>query len=83
MNLNPIFTTGVILQAQKPVRIFGEGAGKVTVTLGGKTAQTVSAGGKWVLELPAFDYGGPYTLEVTLDGEKLKKTKKCKTSVSD
>ncbi|MBE6946925.1 MAG: sialate O-acetylesterase [Ruminococcaceae bacterium] len=70
MNLNPIFTTGVILQAQKPVRVFGTGTGKVTITLGGKTAQTVSTGEKWVLELPAFDYGGPYTLEADLDGTR-------------
>ena len=70
MELNQIFCDGLVLQAGKPVRIFGTGEGVVTAAIGGKAAQLESREEKWVLELPAFDYGGPYTLEVTLNGEK-------------
>lgn len=67
--LNPIFTNGAILQANKPVRIFGEGEGKVTVTLGSTTATAENTAGGWLAILPPQPYGGPHTLTVSLDGE--------------
>ena len=69
MKLNAIFQNGCILQANKPIYIFGTGAGEATVTLNGATAEATAEGDKWVVELPAMDYGGPYELSVTLNGE--------------
>ncbi|MBR5540420.1 MAG: hypothetical protein IKU56_03480, partial [Clostridia bacterium] len=70
MELNQLFCDGVILQANKPVRVFGTGNGTATVTIGEKT-QTVQADGDvWLAELPPFDYGGPYVLQVELNGVK-------------
>lgn len=67
--LHPIFTDGAVLQANKPVRIFGEGAGKVTVTLGDTTVTAAPQDGGWLATLPPQPYGGPHTLTVSLDGE--------------
>ena len=68
--LNPIFTAGTVLQAGKPIRIFGEGEGTVTVTLLGETATAEKTEGGWLATLPAQTYGGPYTMTVNLDGEE-------------
>ena len=68
VTLNPIFSSGAILQANKTVRIFGEGTGRVSVTFLGNT-KTVESQGKWVIELEPQPYGGPHSVTVTLDGE--------------
>lgn len=70
MKLSTIFSNNMILQANKPVRIFGEGKGKVTVKIDNKEAYSFFDGEKWLLELDSFDYGGPYTMTVDLDGKK-------------
>ena len=67
--LNTIFTSGMVLQANKPIRIFGEGQGRVTVRLGTQSASTV-ADGAWLLELAPMGYGGPYEILVEHDGEE-------------
>lgn len=69
MELNAIFSDRMVLQANKPVRIFGTGTGTAAVELAGQTARVTSAGGDWLVELPAFDYGGPYVMTVDLDGK--------------
>lgn len=70
MKLNPILSDNMILQAKKPVYIFGIGSGSVTVDISGVTSTFNSSSDKWLVELPAFDYGGPYEMTVNLDGEK-------------
>lgn len=57
LKLNPIFTDEMIIQANKPVRIYGEGEGVVTVTLGRDSASTTAQSGKWLVELPSHPYG--------------------------
>ena len=69
MELNQLFCDGLILQANKPVRVFGTGTGTATVAIGGKTATVQASGETWLAELPTFDYGGPYILEVDMNGE--------------
>ncbi|MBQ8359660.1 MAG: hypothetical protein IJX37_07115 [Oscillospiraceae bacterium] len=66
--LNPIFTSHMVLQANKPIRIFGSGSGKISVDFLGQTKHLCSTGNAWLLELDPHDYGGPYTMTVTLDG---------------
>ena len=68
ITLNPIFTNGMIMQAGKAVRIFGEGEGTVTVEFLGE-AKSVCSKGKWLIEFKPQAYGGPYTMSVTLGNE--------------
>lgn len=69
MKLSSIFCDGMILQGNKPIRIFGEGDGYVCVKFMSYSATVASSDGKWLVELPPLPYGGPYTMEITLDGE--------------
>ena len=69
VTLNPIFTNGAVLQANKAIKIFGEGSGVVEVSFLGQT-KSISSNGKWLIELDAQNYGGPHTMTVTLDGEE-------------
>jgi len=68
MELNKIFSDGLVFQANKPIRIFGTGGGNVSVTLNGKTANKEFIGGKWLIELEPLNYGGPYELNINLNG---------------
>jgi len=70
MKLNGLFRDGAVLQAGKPVRIFGEGAGNISVSFLGRKATACSSGESWLVELPACPYGGPYEMKITLDGEE-------------
>lgn len=69
VTLNSIFTSHSVLQANKPVRFFGDGVGHVSVSFNGETKNTV-ANGKWMLEFDACAYGGPFEISVELDFEK-------------
>lgn len=69
MKLSAIFSDNMILQANKPVYVFGEGKGKITVEIQGKSVSYVSNNENWLVELPSFDYGGPYVMMVNLDGD--------------
>ena len=69
VTLNPIFASGMVMQAGKPVRVFGCGTGLVSVKFLGQE-KSVQATGEWLIEFEPQTYGGPYTMEVTLDQEK-------------
>lgn len=69
MKLGEIFKNGLILQAGKPIRIFGKSDGEVSLSLAGKTI--TASGGSWTVEFPAMEYGGPYILTASGDGEEL------------
>jgi sialate O-acetylesterase len=62
-----IFGDHMVLQRNKPIRIWGEASAgeNITVSLSGKSAK-VKAGkdGNWQLSLPAMTHGGPYTLSI-------------------
>ncbi len=70
MHISRMFSNGMVLQAGKDIRIFGEGKGRVKVELNGAEGEIESEGGKWLVTLPAQNYGGPYTLTVNLDGKE-------------
>ncbi len=70
MKLNGIFTDGMILQANKPIKIYGTGKGKVTVSFRNTTAELVAEDGNWILTLPSFEYGGPYEMKVILNDKE-------------
>ena len=66
ITLNPIFASNMVLQANAPVRFFGEGEGKVSITLNGVKKEADSQG-EWLIEFEPFEYGGPYDIDVMLD----------------
>lgn len=73
LRLAPIFSDHAVLQRQQPIRIWGWGApgATVTVRLDTVTAQTeVDTEGRWLVELPPQEAGGPYTLAVESNGER-------------
>lgn len=67
VRLNSIFASNMVLQALAPVRFFGDGCGKVAVTLDG-VRKEAEADGEWLVEFDPFDYGGPFDITVELDG---------------
>ncbi len=70
MNISPLFSNHTVLQANQPIRIFGAGHGTATAEIDGLSGATESVGLKWLIELPPHEYGGPYTLTITLNGEQ-------------
>ena len=69
MRLDGIFTSNAVFPEGKEIRIFGDGEGTAKVSFCGATAHAVSVGGRWEAVLPAMERGGPYTLELELNGE--------------
>ena len=67
MELNKIFTSHMVFAAKKPIRIYGTGQGTVTINFAGQTKTFVSKSEKWTVELPAMEYGGPYSLEAVFE----------------
>ena len=68
MELNKIFRSHMVLQANKSVNVFGSGNGTVKVEMNGHSAET-KANGEWVLTLPPSDYSGPHIMKVTMNEE--------------
>lgn len=61
----PPFSDSMVVQRDRPVRIFGEASPneKVTVTLGGSSAETVTErSGVWSVTLDSVPAGGPFEL---------------------
>ena len=69
MKLNAIFSDNMILQANKPVYVFGSGRGNALIKIGDYTGEVASVEENWLVELPAFDYGGPYKMTAVLNDE--------------
>ena len=68
MKLASIFTDHMVLQRQKPIRIWGEAEGEVAVTFLGRTVLAApDANGHWMAVFPAAEAGGAF--EVTISGD--------------
>ncbi|WP_229725115.1 sialate O-acetylesterase [Hymenobacter baengnokdamensis] len=68
VRLPRLVSSGMVLQRETPVRIWGwaKAGEPVAVTFQGKTYRaTTSADGQWHVLLPAMKAGGPYTLAIT------------------
>lgn len=59
-----------MLQANKPIRIFGTGGGEVSIEFLGNTVKKAFTAFRWDVELPSADYGGPYEMKVVLSGRE-------------
>lgn len=58
----------MVLQADKPIKVFGEGTGYASVKFMGGTYNTYSEHGEWCITMPPCGCGGPYSMEVELNG---------------
>ncbi|MDE2134699.1 MAG: beta galactosidase jelly roll domain-containing protein [Alphaproteobacteria bacterium] len=68
--LNAMFQDHVVLQRDKPIRIWGHATPGATVTLSIAQASVraqADGTGRWQAALPAMEAGGPYTLTVNTD----------------
>lgn len=63
----PIFSNHMVMQRHKKIRVWGEGVegSQIEVTLNNKKSVCKVKDGKWILELPSMEAGGPYTMSVT------------------
>ena len=69
MKLASIFTDHAVFQRGLPIRVFGEGAGKVKIKFLSETVEYSTNEDKWCVTLsPRETYGGPYQMQVELDG---------------
>ncbi len=68
MKLATIFTDSMILQRDMPIRVFGTGEGTATIQFLGETVRVKAENGKWCAYLSPKPYGGPYAMEIDLDG---------------
>lgn len=72
LRLSPIFSDHMVLQRDKPLKIWGSATpGKqVRVHIGDVKAATIADyQGRWLLTLPSFPGGGPYILRVEVENE--------------
>ena len=70
---NRLFTDHMVLQRGREVPIWGTGADGVIVTVSCQdvSAQTVVREGKWQVNMPPLQVGGPYELRVEGGGDQL------------
>ena len=71
IRLNPIFRDHAVFQAGKPVRVFGTGSGEVRVSFLGEEKTIYADGKEWLVELKPQSYGGPFSMELSLDGHEI------------
>ena len=71
MRLNNIFTSGAVFPKGKTIRIFGTGKGECEIEFAGIKKSLKSEDDVWCAEFPPMQYGGPYTLIFTSDGERV------------
>ena len=69
MKLNPIFSSHMVFAAKKPIRIYGTGEGKIKITFAHFSCETLCCDGKWMVEFPPMEYGGPFVLCVQSENE--------------
>lgn len=69
MNLNKIFTSHMVFAANKPIRVYGEGSGRCSISFAGIIKEAVSYGDKWHIEFPEMKCGGPYILTAEFEDE--------------
>ena len=71
LKLAKVFTNHMVLQRNKPIKIFGLADGEVRVSFDGETVFTKPENGKWVAELSPHTHGGPYEIEISSGDEKI------------
>lgn len=72
LKLATIFTDHMVLQANKPIKIFGEGEGEGEIEFLGARYKAYATGNSWCVSLPEQKYGGPYELTLVSEGNTIK-----------
>ena len=67
---NPLFRDHMVFPAGKTLRVFGTGTDSAKVRFLGHEASAACKDGRWLVELPAAEAGGPYELVIECDGVK-------------
>jgi hypothetical protein len=70
----PVFGEHMVFQQNKPIRLFGtSGIGdKIKVVFSNQTAEcNALINGQWSISLPGIPAGGPYSLNIFVNGESL------------
>ncbi len=70
MRFAEFFTSGGVLQRNKPIKVWGYGDEKATLTLGSERVEVVPEKGEWTAILSPMPAGGPYTLELVYESGK-------------
>ncbi len=65
--LNSVFQDNMVLQANKPIRLFGKGEGRVTAVCGNHTVSVEAENGRFILTLPSRNYGEVTDITLTDD----------------
>lgn len=71
MTLNKIFASHMVLPAGKNLRFYGEGTGTVSISFAGVVKTQSFTEDSWCIEFPPMEYGGPYEINISLDGEEV------------
>lgn len=72
--LAPVFTENMVFQQKRPFRIYGTANrnDRIQVSLHASGSETVvGADGKWSVVFPPVEAGGPYALQIRVNGEKV------------
>jgi len=64
---HPLFADGAVLQRGQTIPVWGTAADgqRISVEIGGGKATTTARDGRWMVELPAMEAGGPHTMTIT------------------
>ena len=73
LKLPALFSDHMVLQREATCPVWGwaDDGTTVTVEIDGQSAETVAQDGRWQVELPALEAGGPYTLTICADDETI------------
>lgn len=71
LRLAAVFGEHMVLQAGKPIAVFGEADGPVEITIAQHSVTAACGGGRFLARLPALPAGGPYTLTARCGGESV------------
>ena len=69
LRLAPLFKDHMVVASGRPVRVFGTGHGLVEVGFRGAKNSILAKDDKWCVELQSGTAGGPFKMEVKLDGQ--------------
>jgi sialate O-acetylesterase len=77
LKLAPVFSDHMVLQRNKPIRIFGKAASGVQVQVNFQDKTLVAKSdesGKWQVIFPVSQAGGPYAITVSANDQKIELT---------
>lgn len=69
-----IFTSGMVLQRNKPIKFWGTANANETVEIdfnNHKKSAAVNSSGNWEIEFPSLQAGGPYNVTFSSEGEAI------------